>query len=217
MNKYVPLFALCATLLGSTSVLASSSTDVSVTGTITPAACTPSLSGAGGFDFGKVSVQDLDPDKGTTFTSSLQRFTVACSAPTRFALSAVDNREGSSSTAANQRFGLGMNGTEKIGSYLMGLLADGLVADGDAGVQHMITTNGGDTWIKRQASVNYLYNRNVAPVWHGFALQNANEPSPINTLSGDIQVEMTIVKASDLTLTDDINIDGAASLEVHYL
>lgn len=217
MNKYAPLLALCATLLGSTSALAASSTDVSVTGMITPAACTPSLSGAGSFDFGKISAQDLNQDKITSFKSEFQRLTVACSAPTRFAIDGVDNRSGTAHVANSSYFGLGLNGTEKIGSFMMGLQAAGITADGNTDVQRMVSVNGGSSWIPRSDQVSYLINRDIARVLLGFGRQGATEPAPIGTLAADLQVTMNIVKGSDLTLTDDINIDGAASIEVTYL
>lgn len=217
MNKYAPLLAVCATLLGSASALAASSTDVSVTGMITPAACTPSLSGAGSFDFGKISAQDLNQDKGTVFESSFQRLTIACSSPTRFAIDGIDNRSGSASTAHPVNYGLGLNGTEKIGYYSLQIPSTGLNADGDTDVTRMQSGNGGSSWsMVGSAFPLFLFNRS-SPRLSGFAVQGASEPSPISTLSADLQVRMVIAKASGLTLTDDINIDGSSSIEVTYL
>lgn len=216
MNRYVPLLAACATLLGSSAVLAASSTDVSVTGMITPAACTPSLSGAGSFNFGKISAQDLNQDRNTKFESGVQRLTVACSAPTRFAIDAIDNRAGTAIEATPSQFGLGLNGTEKIGGYWMGLDGEGINADGSTSVDRVSSTNGG-AWGSENSALSYLTNRNAGTTLLGFALQGASEPSAISTLSANVQVFMDITKASDLTLTDDIPIDGSASIEVTYL
>lgn len=216
MNKYTPLLALCATLLGSASALAASSTDVSVTGMITPAACTPSLSGAGSFDFGKISAQDLNQDAVTKFQSAMQRFTIACSAPTRFAVDGIDNRAGTAHLANPMYFGLGLNGTEKIGGFSMGIQPTGLNADGNTSVTRMRSVNG-SAWMPVNSGVVNLPSRGVAPVLYGFSVNGDSEPSPISTLSADLQVTMTIVKATDLTLTDDVNIDGSASIEVTYL
>ncbi|MDU9402461.1 DUF1120 domain-containing protein [Pseudomonas sp. zfem004] len=217
MKTYIPFLALCATLAGSASAVAASSTDVSVTGMITPAACTPSLSGAGDFDFGKISAQDLNQDAITKFESGMQRLTIACSAPTRFALDGIDNRAGTAHLANSMYFGLGLNGTEKIGGFSMGIQPTGLNADGDTDVTRMRSVNGG-AWMPVANGVVNLASRGVgAPVLHGFALQGASEPSAISTLSADLQVTMNIVKATDLTLTNDISIDGAASIEVTYL
>ncbi|WP_330220783.1 DUF1120 domain-containing protein [Pseudomonas frederiksbergensis] len=53
--------------------LAASSTDLTVTGTITPSACTPSLSGNGVVDYGKISARDLNQD--TSTPSKIARWT----------------------------------------------------------------------------------------------------------------------------------------------
>ncbi|MFF7108201.1 DUF1120 domain-containing protein [Pseudomonas sichuanensis] len=218
MNKYAPLLALCATLFGSASALAASSTDVSVTGMITPAACTPSLSGAGSFDFGKISAQDLNQDKTTRFDSAMQRFTVSCSAPTRFAVDGIDNRPGTAHMNNSIYYGLGLNGTEKIGGFSMGIQPTGLNADGDTNVTRMRSING-SAWMAVNSGPVNISSRGVgaANVLYGFAVQGASEPSPISTLSADLQVVMQVVKASDLTLTDEINFDGSASIELTYL
>ncbi|WP_153787550.1 DUF1120 domain-containing protein [Pseudomonas sp. EMN2] len=217
MKKVAALIALYTATSFSLSALAASSTDVSVTGTITPAACTPSLSGAGDFDFGKISAQDLNQDAITQFESGMQRLTIACSAPTRFALDGIDNRAGTAHLANAMYFGLGLNGTEKIGGFRMGIQPTGLNADGATDVTRMRSVNG-SAWMPVTSGVVYLASRGVgSPVLYGFALQGASEPSPISTLSADLQVTMSIVKATDLTLTNDISIDGAASIEVTYL
>ncbi|MDU9402460.1 DUF1120 domain-containing protein [Pseudomonas sp. zfem004] len=216
MKNLVPLLTLCASLVASAPALAASSTDVSVTGMITPAACTPSLSGAGSFDFGKISAQDLNQDRNTSFESPMQRLTVACSSPTRFAVDAIDNRAGTAHSVSASMFGLGLNGTEKIGGYWMGVQGDGINADGNTNVTRLSSSNGG-AWAPVAGAISYLTHRNAAASLLGFATQGDSEPSAISTLSADLQVFMEITKARDLTLTNDIAIDGSSSIEVTYL
>ena len=56
------LKALATALLisASAAAMAASSVDLSVKGVITPNACTPSLSGGGVVDYGKISAKDLN-------------------------------------------------------------------------------------------------------------------------------------------------------------
>ena len=217
MKTFAPFLVLCTTLAGSASALAASSTDVSVTGLITPAACTPSLSGAGSFDFGKIAAQDLNQDTLTSFVSGLQRFTIACSTPTRFAIDGVDNRSGTAYAPNSDFFGVGLNGAVKLGAYRLRLQAAGMTGDGRPDVTFMMSSNGGSSWTVRNGSAISLYNREHAPVLVGFGFQGASEPSPMSTLSADVQATMFIQKASDLTLTDEVSIDGSASIQVTYL
>lgn len=44
-----------------------------------------------------------------------------------------------------------------------------------------------------------------------------NEPGAIETLTTELAVKMAIAPAKHLTLTNEVNIDGAATLEVVYL
>ncbi|WP_178125835.1 DUF1120 domain-containing protein [Pseudomonas sp. EMN2] len=214
MKLYVPFLALCVTLAGSANVLAASSTDVSVTGTITPAACTPALSGSGNFDFGKISVQDLQPIGNNYFESKPQRFTVTCDAATRFAVRGIDGRSGSAAAPINYFFGLGMSGNEKIGGYRLALMRDGLVADGDTAVTRLRTADGGLNWASETGTYSALYNGSDAS-FHGFSLQAASEPSPITTLAGDLKVIMSV--RGTIPYLEDTAIDGASTIEVSYL
>jgi type 1 fimbria pilin len=88
--------ALCALVLlgGAPHTLAASSVDLSVNGVITPTACTPLLSSNGVIDYGKISQQDLNVDKGTRLPVKQLQVSIGCNAASRFALRMRDNRDG---------------------------------------------------------------------------------------------------------------------------
>ncbi len=207
-------FTFVASLSVVSGAFAQSTTDLSVTGTITPASCTPVLSGGGEFNFGKISVQDLDQEAATGFLSPARQLSVACKAPTRFALRAVDGRAGSQPTVTYDNFGLGLNGVERIGEYR--LLTSGYAADGSASVDVLESRDDGVSWLKAPSDEHYLFNTN-GPNLTAVAVVGANEPSAIETLTTQLAVSMAIAPAKSLTLTNEVTIDGAATLEVIYL
>ncbi|PNA52870.1 hypothetical protein C1Y14_34105, partial [Pseudomonas sp. MPR-R5B] len=61
MKKPLAALATLVMLATSGAAVAASSVDLTVTGLITPTACTPSLSANGVVDHGKISAKDLSP------------------------------------------------------------------------------------------------------------------------------------------------------------
>ncbi|UVJ45132.1 DUF1120 domain-containing protein [Pseudomonas sp. LS1212] len=212
--KFSPLFALSALIALTPVAFAQSTTDLTVTGTITPAACTPSLSGGGSFEFGRISAQDLKQDAQTMFKSSLRQMSVVCDAPTRFALRAVDGRAGTDISPNEESFGVGLNGTEKIGRYL--LRTNNYTADGNSSTTLLESWNGGSAWSLYGSTYAHIPNTNF-PWLVGVSVDGGMEPSAIGMLTADFQIYMHIAPAKDLTLTDAVPIDGASTLEVVYL
>ncbi|WP_166360010.1 DUF1120 domain-containing protein [Pseudomonas akapageensis] len=212
--KFSPLFALSALIAVAPVAFAQSTTDITVTGTITPAACTPSIGGGGNFNFGTIAAQDLRQDVPTGFMSSLRPLSVVCDAPTRFALHAVDGRAGTDTEPHEESFGLGLNGTEKIGMYA--LRTTDYIADGNASTKLVESFNGGNTWVDYGSDAAYIPNT-IQPRLIGVSVDAGSEPSAIGVLAANLQVVMYINAAKDLTLTDEVPIDGASTLEVVYL
>lgn len=205
--------------LGCSSAVLASTTDVIVTGVIKPAACTPSLSGGGTFDFGVISAADLKDDARTQFRSPSQQLAVTCDAPVRFALRGVDGRAGSADRPAvhTTAFGLGTNDLDqRIGAYFLSTVANTYVADGSRSVTRLITADNGTSWTRdSNTRFSLLYN-GAEGRFHGFAV-GAEIPTAIKQLTADLQIDMRIAALKDLTVTDDITIDGASTIEVSYL
>ncbi|RON01965.1 hypothetical protein BK659_26000 [Pseudomonas brassicacearum] len=209
MNK--PLSILCTALLltGASSVFASS-TDLTVTGTITPVACTPSLSAGGVVDHGKISAKDLNPTNPTSLPRQTLQLAVNCDAATLFALSPIDNRAGTS--IQSDLFGLGLTTVgEKLGVFEvtpLNVKADGLDA------QPIASRDGGKTWHRYGGAGEFW---SLETIWGTGAVGNPNALIPVKDLALDLQVNTQITRARELTLTDEQQIDGNATLEMKYL
>ena len=100
---------------------AASTVDLTVTGLITPMACTPVLSSGGLVDFGKISRNDLNPSTGTRLPHKYLTLTVNCNAPGRYALRMRDTADGLPTSTAS--FSTGWTGQQrnKIGVYSVAL------------------------------------------------------------------------------------------------
>lgn len=189
--------------------LAASNTQLAVQGTITPSACQPSLGGGGNVDHGKVSAKDLNSDAHTSLQQASMAFVLDCEGPTLIALKTIDNRAGTSIFPDWYAHGLGTTAQgENLGSVRIAL--NDPVADSVA-VASIASTDDGVTWVP------------ASPLGHGaltaFALKGdtANQPIALQHLNANMTVYTTLEKASSLTLTDEVPIDGHATLEVKYL
>lgn len=207
--KKIP-YALTMALIVLTSPLtfAASSTDLTVTGLITPNACTPNLSSGGIVDYGKIPAKDLKQDTSTPLQEKTLTLDVKCDGATPFALFAKDNRAGSASSASSLYFGLGkINETQNLGSYH--LTMTNAVADGVA-VQTIKSVDGKNDW------------RAQLFMWPGqymsvAAIGNPGLPIPIQDLTLELGIATSIARADGLDLTNEVLIDGSATLEMNYL
>ncbi|KAB0521358.1 MULTISPECIES: DUF1120 domain-containing protein [Pseudomonas] len=203
------LNTLFATVLlaGGTSAFAASSVDLTVKGLITPSACTPALSNSGSVDYGKISAKDLNVDQVTPLTEQTVQLTVTCDAATLMALDADDNRAGSNYGGDISEFGLGLvNGTQKLGA--MGLSLNTPIADGVEG-RTIASVDGGVTWVNERS----LTPDNLISV----ADTAVATPIPVQVLTSDLIVSPKIAPSSQLTLTNEVAIDGSVTVTVRYL
>ncbi|PRA28750.1 DUF1120 domain-containing protein [Pseudomonas poae] len=206
MNKTLTSLVASLVLSSATSVFAASSVDLTVKGLITPSACTPSLSGGGVIDHGKISSKDLQADKSTLIGTHILILTVNCDAAILMAVHSIDNRLGSSPLPSG--FGLGwINGTQELGWYQLALLNP--IADNVA-VGTILSSDGGETWVDDNYWDRGLY-MSVA------AVTDASQPVAIKDLTVDLRVQTVIARTDGLDLSNEVPIDGSATLEVKYL
>lgn len=185
---------------------AASSTDLSVTGIITPSSCTPTLSNDGVVDHGKLTVKDLDQTLPTRLETGEILLEVHCEGESLFTLTTVDNRAGSS--AIKPEFhGLGIvNEDQKLGSVAFGIFEP--VADAQP-VEVIMSRNGGISWGRS----SYLGHAALT----AFAAPGApNTPLALRDLSARLQAFTIIVPSKGLGVTDELPIDGAATLQLKY-
>lgn len=214
MKLLLSLITAAVVLANVGHVRAASSVDVSVKGSITPAACTPTLTNGGVVDHGKRSIKDLKPNSSTALPVATLQVNVNCSASTLFALKATDNREG---TAANpgfvtsSYFGLGLFNDVKVGWYTLKMnssLADGLP-------KAVIESNDGRTWMNAPDG-SQVWQPNWLRAFEGGSV-GASTPLPVTNLDADIMVEAHIISGNLLPANQEIPIDGSATLDVVYL
>jgi len=193
-------------LLGSAAAFAASTVDLTVKGLIVPVACTPTLPGGNVIDLGKRSAKDLTPNNPTLIDTRTLTMTVSCSGKALIALHSVDNRKGSSISATDYGLGL-INGTQKLGWFQLSLSNPS--ADGVA-VQTIASFNGQDNWSPEKAWDAGLY-ISVAD------MSDSTQPIPVQDLTMDMTMHTTIARTDGLDLSNEVDIDGSATLEVKYL
>lgn len=207
MNKILTALAASLLLSNVAPAFAASTVDLTVKGLITPSACTPSLSSGGVIDHGKVSAKDLQTDKSTLIGTHTLTMGVSCDAATLIALHAIDNRSGSSTDPNGYGLGL-INSDQKLG-YFQLVLGDSPVAD-NVVVQNIASLDNGETWFSEKFWDAGLY-MSVA------AMNDDSQPVPIKELTTDLNVYTVIARTDSLDLSNEVPIDGSATVEVKYL
>ncbi len=193
-------------MLTCTATFAASTVDLSVKGLIVPSACMPSLSSGGVIDHGKISAKDLSADSSTNIGTHTLTMAVTCEGQTLIALQSEDNRKGSAINGSDYGLGL-INGTEKLGHYILTVanpVADGVV------VQPIASINGQDNWYLEKFWDPALY-MSVADMSDG------TQPVAVKDLQLDLVVETMINRTDSLDLSNEVPLDGSATLTVTYL
>lgn len=209
MNKRISLLAAALLFTGASSAFAASSTDLTVTGRITPGACTPILANAGVVDFGETPVHKLNQTTWTSLGQLPLQLNVSCEGAQTFALQLKDNRPNTALHA--HLYGLGLiNGDQKLGGFDLGF--SGAVTE-NGPIDVLISANRGTTWSPSDGG------KHAPGTWAAFGDSSTGTllPVPIRNLTVEMEVGAIIARANSLTLTDEVPLDGAATLEVIYL
>ena len=208
--KHVPsrLLALFYLLSVGSSLLAASSTELNVTGLITPSACSPTLSADGIVDHGKVPARSLNQYEYSALPAQALDLTVSCNEPVLFVLVGMDNRA-DSSLGPGFYYGLGTNihaPTERLGTVSLAFRE--VMGDGER-VLVLASSNQGLTWFPESNAYpnNYM----------GFAHPGTLVPEPHRLLTATLQVNTSINAAAYLTLKQEVPLDGSIVLDLRYL
>jgi type 1 fimbria pilin len=206
---------LLALAIASSAALAPSafaqSADLSINGRIFPGACVVDLGNGGVAELGSIRLESLQADMTTVLDDVDLNMNIACQSAVRFALEGVDNSHDSSISPS--QYGLGVTAAdEKIGSARLGFVD--VTADGEA-AQSMTSDDGGDTWV-----VNLF--PETATIGKGSMLgfrvgTGGQGPMPIKDLQGTVKVRATIAPTSELTVTEDVPVQGNATINLTYL
>ncbi|MFP2768856.1 DUF1120 domain-containing protein [Oceanisphaera sp. KMM 10153] len=200
------------------------SIDVRVTGTITPAACVPNLSSGGVVDYGTISGESLNMTSFNVLPEQSVPFSIVCDAPTSVAVRTVDNRAASqvadiqkaisADAQANNNYGLGTVSGANVGGYIMTMAQGAFTADGESVFTVLTNDRTAPTisWTNTTGVLNH--DANSAFSW---SATSGGNPVAFSSLNGTLAVQAVLNRGEDLPLTDEVNLDGLATLELLYL
>lgn len=208
MNRTLRLCAALLLLNTGSSVFASTATEMTLSGLVTPSSCTIALSGSGIIDHGTIPAYTLNQDEPTPLDSQWLEVEIHCDGPLLFGLIGLDSRE-DSSAAPDTTYGLGRNPNapaEQLGYVDLAFEA----AQGDGQVMQSLVSNPqGGLWSPQPA----IHPKSLM----GFARPGRPFPEPIVTLTTRIRAQTTIHPANRLTLRQDVPLDGSLVLDLRYL
>lgn len=216
MNLRPLSLATLSLLTLSASALAASSVDFAVTGLLTPSACTPTLSGAGLIDYGKISQQDLNLERGTRLPVRYLTVTINCDASTRYALRMSDNRDGTANVNSEIFYGLGLDPSgNKIGLFSLTFDPNQTVVDTLPQPYGTESTTAGVAW--RAANSNPIDIGSRSFLGFTDTAGSTSGPTAIKHLSSTVRIDTVIAAKQNLDLRGEVQIDGSGTLEVVYL
>ena len=217
MKKIVLLSLLAAPLLTSLTAHASSKTaELKVTGVIKRAACSASFSGSL-VKFDNIPFRTLTPGAYTRLPTKKVTLTVNCDGGQKIGIKAVDNRPGSrisgithgftETQSDDYNYGLGKAGEVKIGGYALSMTpnttANGVV------VRNIYTRDNRQSWLPARdfRHGDYLF------------AYGSLEGGPVlsRTLVTEINVNAILNKPEELPAGQDVELDGAVTVEIRYL
>lgn len=198
--------------------VAGPSVDVTITGSIMPGGCTPTLSNAQ-LDHGRLYSRDLRTTAPTVLDDRTRTttLTISCEAATAYGLRAVDNRvESVLENADATRFGLGLTSKdEKIGSFRLRIAPEGSTMDGKP-VLLTVGSATGKVWSAAERRTRSLRNDGQLV---GLVDKEGVESGPTATKDAVLTLVsyLTIAPTANLTLDGEVPLAGAATLELFYL
>ncbi|MGP3121107.1 DUF1120 domain-containing protein [Serratia nevei] len=227
LKKTTLLLAIFATT--STTAMAES-IDVKVIGTITPAACKPTLTGGGVVDYGVIHPNTLKKDDYTYLNEKELEFSINCDAPAKLALKAQTARGASALDVNNGKLwsvakatpifggkfdthGLGLDNGKGIGGFGLRFAVNSTTADSNQ-VDNIIR-DGNSSWSK--STDGSLVKAGGVERLYSWSKPGTTEPVAFTTLAGKLGIQAYLNKSSELDLTKPIKLDGLTTLELVYL
>lgn len=229
--KTIFKFCAAAALVISTAnaAFAADTADLKVQGTLIMGSCTPSLSGGGVVDYGKISVKSLSTTDFNQLGTKEVTLSLTCDSPTKAAWTIVDDRAdsaidtdpvvgNSTTTDPLGEFGLGTTSAGiKLGSYGV-----------DAMVQPAPTVDGVSGFVGSSVDAGKTWKLVDSAVSGGQATRNdgtrlisysdaSGQPVAFTTASEVLQIGASLQNTTTLAIADDTALDGQATISVVYL
>lgn len=238
MKNTLLLCTLFAALVVSVGVRAADTAELKVAGSVRPPSCTLNLAAGGVIDYGNIPPSRLSASAATPLERRITTFNIDCATgKTRMALKLSDNRASSvvpaigkvSGAGLNDKlvYGLGIVDGKKVGVYTVGMT--NVKVDGYSPYLYMIfdgayayqatnhdgwTNNYGPDASYFESAKMYSWSPNIQ---QGGSQASTFSPGAFSTVSGELMVQVTIDKLSNLPVRDTIPLDGSATLELMYL
>ncbi|OMQ18519.1 DUF1120 domain-containing protein [Serratia oryzae] len=212
MRKLLTFTPAALLLLTVSGAVHAADANLTIKGTILPAACTPSISNGGVIDYGSIDSNSLNVNKVTNLQTMPLTISIACTSPIKVGFKVADNRPGTHNETG-PRFGLNTdNSGNNIGYYFLAPEQESFRIDGEAG--RLASVNGATY---QEASI-------IGPNGLTYTASLISKPSgPITELPFatnmifDVGIRTTIYPKNNLDLANEINLDGSATLSVVYL
>ncbi|MEK7891185.1 DUF1120 domain-containing protein [Burkholderia contaminans] len=210
VKRLLPSLLASTLLLSAGHALAGS--DLSVTGRIQSGACNLTLSNGGTIDLGTISRKDLKESEETFLARPTVTLAIDCQTPAKVAIKAINNREAVVDQWGMARYGLGPAGSKSQSSFYF--LPYNRFGDGKPLLQ-LYSENGGQSWQAiGPANTAHWMNPSSLTAW---AEEGESLPQAFRTIRSALIVPIYVPAARDLDLSQEINLDGSATLELVYL
>ena len=215
-------------LLASACCQAASTANLTVTGKVEPSSCSLTLGGNGAVDFlamNMVTLHGYEKRNALAFVvpSKTVSLTVTCLTATAVALNLVDNAAASKpaiDTNDAYYYGLGLNGTSKVGAYSVNFSSLRVGSGGIAGsplgyLTRPITDTAGVWTVTSTASASTLFSEDYSL---GFRLGGAeSSPAALTSISGTLQITPLILITTAEAALATYNLAGSATLSLLYI
>lgn len=220
MKKIVGLTLGIACLAAAISAQATSVAELTVRGTIKPAACNLTMSGAGVVNYGDIPSGTLLPAAFTPLREMTLPLSVNCgTSAAKFGLTFKDLQAASkvpgilsalgAGYTEGHNYGLGAVSGRRTGGFAI-TLRD-LRSSGTTLFPIMRASAGTPSWQSSDGRVAQF------PAQQSWRNGTSLIPASVSQLSGTIAVRAVINRTQDLDLNRDVTLDGRASLELNYL
>ncbi|MGF6557588.1 hypothetical protein ABIA48_003968 [Pseudomonas sp. S30_BP2TU TE3576] len=191
------------------------SREITLRASFAPTACNVELSNGGLVDFGRLSKNDLNPDKSTRLSPKDLTLRVGCAAPTQFALVMHDNRSGSATVNSEIYYGLGLDHrSNKIGLYSLNVDPANASADSFTRLYRTDSTTQGVAW--STSSPNPIPFAQKSYLGFTDSAGSTSGPASIQNLTTTVTVDAVIAPTTSLDLSSAVHLDGSGTIEILY-
>ncbi len=216
MKNNIKQIAALAVLASASLAASAQSVNFTVTGQVVPAACALSMAGGNAFAFGAHSTNTLSGYPVSTLygtphavlpATSSKFLNIACDAPSKVKLTAVDNN--SASSVGLGYFGLGLIGAQNIGGFA--LAWNSVTVDGTPQASGLHSDDSGVTWTRAGFPLAWIPGREVSPITTAASVL----PDAFTTASLEIAGRAFVNKT--LPMTSTVNLSGSGTITLTYL